>query len=85
MVKKHEKLNCVEIKAVETFKKGVGGLLDTYRRIFSAELGTLRESMQGSKLESQRHQNSVKLVQFPYHCSLRWTKNWIVSGGWNPY
>lgn len=40
------KLNWADIKAVETFKKGVGGFLDTYRRIFSEEFGTLRESMQ---------------------------------------
>lgn len=35
------KLNWAEIKAVETLKKGVDGLLDTYRHIFSDELGTL--------------------------------------------
>lgn len=35
------KLNWAEIKAVETLKKGVDGLLDTYRHIFSDGLGTL--------------------------------------------
>lgn len=35
------KLNWAEIKAVETLKKSADGFLDTYRRIFSDELGTL--------------------------------------------
>lgn len=68
------RLNWAEIRDIETLKKGVDGLLNTYRRIFS-ELGTLRKSMQELKLESQRHQISGKLVQFPSHCGLRWTRN----------
>lgn len=69
------RLNWAEIKDIETLKKGVDGLLNTYRRIFSADLGNLRESMQELKLESQRHHISGKLVQFPSHCGLRWTRN----------
>lgn len=64
------KLNWAEIKAIETLKKGVDGLLDTYRRIFGDELGTLEGINARSKLENQRHQNS--------HCGLRWSRNWIV-------
>lgn len=50
------KLKWTEIKAVETMKKGVDGLLGTYRRIFSDEPRTLEGINAGSELECQRHQ-----------------------------
>lgn len=39
------KLNWVDIKVVEIFKKGFGGFLDIYRCIFSEEFGIFRELM----------------------------------------
>lgn len=39
------RLNWVEIEDIEILKKGVDGLLNIYRCIFSVEFGILRELM----------------------------------------
>lgn len=72
------KLNWAEIKAIETLKKGFVGCWTHTDEYSVMNLTPLRESMQESKLESRRHQNSVKLAQFSSHSGLRWTRNWIV-------